>query len=71
MKNNAQELYQATRTLLRAFQYLEGRMEGGQLAPPAPMNAEALAGCILHQCMARVVREMRERPSGQFMPLAA
>ena len=71
MKPNAQELYEATKVLMEAFQYLEGRMKGGQLAPPVPMNAEALAGCILHQCMARVVREMRQRPSGQFMPLAA
>ena len=66
MTNNAQDLYQATRTLFRAFHYLQGRMRGGQVAPPEPMNAEALAGCILHGCMSRLVREMRQQlPQGQ------
>jgi hypothetical protein len=55
------ELYDATRTLFRAFHYLKPRMKGGDLAPPAPMNPEALAGCILHDCMARLVRELQQR----------
>jgi len=36
-------------------------MRGGALAPPLPMNAEALAGCILHGCMSRLVRELQEQ----------
>jgi hypothetical protein len=54
------DLYDATRTLFRAFHYLKPRMKGGDLAPPAPMNGEALAGCILHACMSRLVREMKQ-----------
>ena len=61
MTNNSQELYEATKTLFRAFHYLQGRMRGGQLSPPQPMNAEALAGCILHACMSRLVREIRQQ----------
>jgi hypothetical protein len=38
-------------------------MRGGALAPPRPMNAEALAGCILHGCMSRLVRELQEQAS--------
>lgn len=53
------ELYAATQTLFRAFHYLQPRMRGGGLAPPRPMNAEALAGCILHGCMSRMLREMQ------------
>ncbi len=53
------ELYAATELLFRAFHYLQPRMRGGGLAPPQPMNAEALAGCILHGCMSRVVRELQ------------
>jgi len=56
----AMELYQVTRTLFRAFHYLKPRMRGGDLAPPTPMNAEALAGCILHACMSRLVREIKQ-----------
>jgi hypothetical protein len=53
------ELYSATQLLFRAFHYLHPRMRGGGLAPPQPMNAEALAGCILHGCMSKVVRELQ------------
>ncbi len=60
MTHHPQELYQATRTLFRAFHYLQGRMRGGQLSPPERMNAEALAGCILHVCMSRLVREIQQ-----------
>jgi hypothetical protein len=38
-------------------------MQGGSLAPAQPMNAEALAGCILHHCMSRVLREIQAQPS--------
>jgi len=61
MTNDTQDLYQATKKLFRAFHYLQGRMRGGGVAPPMPMNAEALAGCILHGCMSRLVREMQEQ----------
>ena len=61
MTTNTLKLYRATQTLFRAFHYLQPRMSGGTLAPPQPMNAEALAGCILHGCMSRVVRELRLR----------
>ncbi len=53
------ELYAATQLLFRAFHYLHPRMRGGGLGPPQPMNAEALAGCILHGCMSKVVRELQ------------
>jgi len=59
--NDLRELYEAVRFLLRAFEYLQPRMEGGALVPPQPMNGEALAGCIIHGCMSRVVREMQNR----------
>lgn len=59
MKADKQKLYQATETLFRAFHHLQPRMRGGALAPPAPMNAEALAGCILHCCMSQLVRELQ------------
>ena len=61
MRSNARKLYEATQTLFRAFHYLYPRMRGGALAPPEPMNPEALAGCILHACMSRVVREIQAR----------
>lgn len=61
----ALDLYQATRTLFRAFHYLRPRMRGGALAPPAPMNGEALAGCILHACMSRLVRQMKQTRESQ------
>ncbi len=57
------ELYAATTTLFRAFHYLHPRMEGGSLSPPQPMNPEALAGCILHGCMSRVLREIQAQRS--------
>ncbi|MFI5116458.1 MAG: hypothetical protein ACHP8B_07130 [Terriglobales bacterium] len=61
MMTDKRELYRATETLFRAFHYLQPRMRGGALAPPKPMNAEALAGCILHGCMSRLVRELQEQ----------
>ena len=66
MTNDTQDLYQATKKLFRAFHYLQGRMRGGGVAPPMPMNAEALAGCILHGCMSRLVREMQEQQGRRF-----
>ncbi|MGC2111058.1 MAG: hypothetical protein WA655_16180 [Candidatus Korobacteraceae bacterium] len=60
MKTTA-DLYQATQTIFRAFNYLAPRMEGGEVFPSRPMNPEALAGCILHGCMARLVREIQDR----------
>ena len=67
MMTDKQQLYQATETLFRAFHYLQPRMRGGALAPPLPMNAEALAGCILHGCMSRLVRELQEQASPSRM----
>ncbi len=61
MTTDKRKLYRATETLFRAFHYLQPRMRGGQLAPPQPMNGEALAGCILHGCMSRLVRELQEQ----------
>ena len=61
MKTNKQELYRAMQTLFRAFHYLQPRMHAGGLAPPKPMNGEALAGCILHACMSRLVRELKQQ----------
>jgi hypothetical protein len=61
MLTDKPELYRATETLFRAFHYLQPRMRGGALAPPLPMNAEALAGCILHGCMSRLVRELQQQ----------
>ena len=55
------ELYAATRTLFRAFHYLQPRMRGGSFSPYQPMNGEALAGCVLHNCMSRVLRELQEQ----------
>ena len=55
------KFYTATQTLFRAFHYLQPRMQGGSLAPPRPMNSEALAGCILHGCMAQLVGELQQR----------
>jgi hypothetical protein len=63
MTTDKQQLYTATETLFRAFHYLQPRMRGGALAPPQPMNAEALAGCILHGCMSRLLRELQEQAS--------
>jgi hypothetical protein len=63
MMTNKRELYRATKALFRAFHYLQPRMRGGALAPPQPMNGEALAGCILHGCMSRLVRELQAQAS--------
>ena len=63
MTTDKQKLYRATQTLFRAFHYLQPRMRGGALAPPMPMNGEALAGCILHGCMSRLVRELQGQAS--------
>ncbi len=60
MANSHTDIFAATRTLFRAFAYLQPRMQGGSLAPPQPMNPEALAGCLLHGCMARLLREIQE-----------
>lgn len=61
MMTDTLQLYAATQTLFRVFHYLHPRMEGGALVPPQPMNGEALAGCILHGCMAQLVRELQQR----------
>ena len=61
MTSNTLQLYRTTQSLFRAFHYLQPRMKGGALAPPQPMNGEALAGCILHSCMAQLVRELQQR----------
>ena len=54
MKTDLGELYEAAQTLFRAFAYLQPRMESrGEQAQP--MNAETLAGCVLHACMAKLV----------------
>ena len=63
MMTDKRQLYRATETLFRAFHYLQPRMFGGGVAPPMPMNAEALAGCILHGCMSRLVRQLQELAS--------
>ncbi len=77
---DAKDLFVATQILFEAFHYLQPRMKGGSLAPPQPMNPEALAGCILHGCMARVLREIQaqrarsnaDAPSGWIvLPQAA
>lgn len=58
MKTDLHQTYQAAQTLVRAFSYLQPRMQGG--GPQArPMNAEALAGCVLHACLARLLDEIR------------
>ncbi|HKD85070.1 MAG TPA: hypothetical protein VKB58_10005 [Terriglobales bacterium] len=69
--NDLQELYDATQLLFRAFNYLQPRMMGGNLAPPQPMNAEALAGCILHGCMSRLVREIQVQRERLLDPMLA
>jgi hypothetical protein len=78
---NSHELYGAIRTLFHAFHHLQPRMRGGSLTPAQPMNDEALAGCILHTCMSRLLREIqmqrlqsrrKEWPSGWIVrPLTA
>jgi hypothetical protein len=61
MTINTLQLYRATQSLFRAFHYLHPRMEGGSLAPHQAMNGEALAGCILHSCMAQLVGELQRQ----------
>ncbi len=69
MTSNTLKLFEATETLFRAFHYLYPRMRGGALAPPEPMNPEALAGCILHGCMSRVVGHIKaQREQATFTP---
>ncbi len=63
MIDDQQRLYRATETLFHAFHYLQPRMHGGNLASAQPMNPEALAGCILHGCMGRLVRELQQQSS--------
>lgn len=69
--NDLQELYDATQTLFRAFNYLQPRMKGGSLSPPRPMNDEALAGCILHGCMSQLVREIQIYRQRMLDPMLA
>jgi hypothetical protein len=61
MVTDKQELCRATETLFHAFHYLQPRMRGGAVALPQPMNPEALAGCILHGRMSRLIRELQEQ----------
>lgn len=65
---SAAELYRATEIIFGAFNYLAPRMQGSELFPSRPMNAEALAGRILYGCMAHLVREIQERRQ-QMSPL--
>jgi hypothetical protein len=68
MKTDLQELYQGAQTLFRAFSYLEPRMKSpGSRAQP--LNAETLAGCVLHACMATLVGEIRQHRTGSCMGL--
>jgi hypothetical protein len=60
------DIYAATQTLFRAFTHLQPRMRGGSITPPRPMNPEALAGCVLHSCIAQLLRDMQARRA-QFM----
>ena len=70
MKTDLPELYQAAHSLFRAFTYLQPRMQSeGTVAQP--MNAETLAGCILHACMAKLMGEIRQRKAGSGIGLAA
>lgn len=60
MKSDPRDLYEAAQTLFRAFSYLHLRMQNA--GPNSePMNAEALAGCVLHACMARLMAEIRQQ----------
>jgi hypothetical protein len=70
MKTDLRELYEATQTLFRAFSYLQPRMERAG-TEAQPMNAESLAGCVLHACMAKLVGDIRERTAGSGIRLAA
>jgi len=61
--SDAKDLYEATEMLFQAFHYLQPRMRGGSLSPAQPMNPEALAGCILHGCLGRLLREIQAQRS--------
>jgi hypothetical protein len=66
MKTDIRQLYLAEQTLFRAFCYLHPRMEdAGSVS--VPMNAEALAGCVLHACMAKLMGEIRKLRTGAGM----
>ncbi len=70
MKNDLREMYEAAQTLFRAFCYLQPRMtSAGKQAQP--MNAETLAGCVLHACMAKLMGDIRQRTAGSCIGLAA
>jgi hypothetical protein len=69
MKTDLQELYQGAQTLFRAFSYLQPRMESAG-TQAQPMNAETLAGCVLHACMAKLMGEIRQHKAGSRIALA-
>jgi hypothetical protein len=69
MKTDLREMYQATQTLFEAFCYLQPRMQD-EVADEEPLNAETLAGCVLHACMAKLMGEIRQRRSGSRIELA-
>ena len=68
MKTDLRELYQGAQTLFRAFCSLQPRMESAG-TQPQPMNAETLAGCVLHACMAKLMGEIRQHRTGSRMGL--
>ena len=70
MRTDLPELYQAAQSLFRAFTYLQPRMQSAG-AQEQPMNAETLAGCVLHACMAKLMGEIRQRTAGPGIGLAA
>lgn len=70
MNSKKEERYEAAQILFAAFSYLHPRMQGGR-AWSKPMNAEALAGCILHACMARLMGEIRAQGAGVCVGAAA
>lgn len=70
MKTDLQELYQGAQTLFRAFSYLHPRMQS-EGSRAQPMNAETLAGCVLHACMTKVMGEIRQHRTGSRVGLTA
>lgn len=70
MNLEKQRRYEAAQVLFAAFSYLYPRMEGGH-ARSQPMNPEALAGCILHACMAKLTIEIRAQAAGSCLAAAA
>jgi hypothetical protein len=70
MNIEKRELYQAAQILSEAFSYLQPRMQGGWPLGQ-PMNAEALAGCLLHACMAKLMGEIRRQEGGGYSGLTA